>query len=182
MKWLAISTSSPIASVAILEDAELIASRRQNAVMRASAAVMQILEELGADGVQIFACDVGPGSFTGIKVGLMITKTLAFARGANCAGLSAFDLISPTGPVAIPSRKGRYLVRSSDRQVSELEANTLGDISAVGYGDVFVHQAVPRAENAAALFQLLVRVSPHELAAQYFLEPNISAPKTPYKQ
>jgi len=41
--------------------------------------------------IQCLVCGTGPGSFTGVRVGVMYAKTLAFALGKPVIGISSFD-------------------------------------------------------------------------------------------
>jgi hypothetical protein len=167
MKWAFISTSSPMVTVAILEDGVVLASRTESAPMRASGAVMRLLDELGAS-VDLYVADVGPGSFTGVKVGVTIAKTLAFAEGVKVAGLSAFDLINPSGSAAVPSRKGKHLVRDSSGTDELPSDHRRVELAVKGF---------PSAENAALLHGRLQPMDPVELMPNYVLEPSISTPK-----
>jgi hypothetical protein len=167
MKWAFISTSSPMVTVAILEDGVVLASRTESAPMRASGAVMRLLEEMRTR-VDLYVADVGPGSFTGVKVGVTIAKTLAFAEGVKVAGLTSFDLINPDGAAAVPSRKGKHLVRDSSGTDELASDDRRVELAVKGF---------PSAENAAKLYDRLEPVDPVELLPNYVLEPSISTPK-----
>lgn len=186
MIWVLISTSSPIVGVAIFRDDELLDFSSGEAPRRASgatiAALRSVLENTKTNLflVDLFVADLGPGSFTGVKVGVTITKTLAYAEAKMAAGFSAFDLISRRSPVAIPSRKGFYLFREPGGAPIEIAESDSRLKEAVGYGVVFDEQIFPSAERAGELFDLLSPVSPMELVPQYVLEPSISQPKKPY--
>ena len=41
--------------------------------------------------IECLVCGIGPGSFTGVRVGVMYAKTLAFALGKPVIGISSFD-------------------------------------------------------------------------------------------
>ena len=167
MIWAFVSTSSPVVTVAILEDGRVIESRSEEAPMRASGAVLRLLEELRRP-VDLYVADVGPGSFTGVKVGVTIVKTLAYVEGVNVAGISSFDLINPLGPAAVGSRKGKVLVRDVG-ETAEVDIDDPRAVAAI--------KGVPTAENAAKMFEELQPISPMELLPNYVLEPNISTPK-----
>lgn len=170
----AFSTSSPVASVALLAtDGRLLYSAGEPAQGRAGEACLRLLEagfaELGitlAD-VTLFAADQGPGSFTGVRVGIVLAKTLAWQQNAQCAGADAFDLVDPAGVVALPSRKGEWFVRTPGsepirtREVPE----TVTAPSAAGFAHLRLNP-----------------VSPYELVPGYLLEPSISTPKEPFKR
>lgn len=182
---VAFSTSSPLASVALIgEDGEVLASESREARHAAGGACLEMLESLFAStgrslaDATLFAADLGPGSFTGVKVGVTLAKTLALAGEVEAAGLSSFDLIAPDRAVAIPSRRGEYLVRvpGSDpvRRVGEPEAGVSG------YGPDFASPVYPEARGFAPHVGRLARVAPEALVPAYVLEPAISTPKRPY--
>lgn len=179
---LVIATSSPVASAALFDGDRVIFSDKAEAAMRASEAIMRILQEqkerFRLESVQLVGADLGPGSFTGVKVGVTIAKSLAFAIGAKCCGFSAFDLISADSSAAIPSRKGRYLFREPGNEPHEIEASDDRLRTAAGYGAEFGAQTYPLAERARALQRKVVE--PELLLPEYILEPSISTPKKPY--
>lgn len=177
MIWVLISTSSPTVSVAAFDQDRLLASRSEEAPMRASGTALrllaEVLEEAGVskETVGLWAADLGPGSFTGVKVGVTLAKTLAFAFGTRAAGFASFDLID-TGSAGVPSRKGMYLVR--DREgIDELAEDHARVVAA--------NTSRPSAENGAERFSSICSVPPEELMPNYVLEPSISKPKEAFK-
>jgi tRNA threonylcarbamoyl adenosine modification protein YeaZ len=170
-----VSTSSPMASVAIFSGDVLISEASEFAPMRASGAVFKLLETCLADtstkDIDVWVADVGPGSFTGVKVGVTIIKTIAFALGRKVAGVTSFDLIGE-GDVAVPSRKNMHLLR------------TVGGVYEVASDDPRV-LAATRYDYSGGVYPLaksarldgLELTEPELLLPNYVLEPNISVPK-----
>ncbi|HWP30465.1 MAG TPA: hypothetical protein VNK96_01885 [Fimbriimonadales bacterium] len=190
MLWAVVGCSSPFAGAAIFQDEEFLGGESRYAPHAGSATSLGILKALlekhglELSEIELFAADVGPGSFTGAKVGVTIAKCLAYALGKKTAGLSAFDLIAPppnTLPVAIPCRKNKYLLRehrgSPPILVSEDDPRLE---NAIGYGSIFAHPVYPLPENAGHLFSSLEPIEPELLLPEYVLEPSISEPKRPY--
>ena len=54
------------------------------------------LAEAGIDkkDIDVFACAVGPGSFTGIRIGVATVKALAYALGKKVLGVTSFDSLA----------------------------------------------------------------------------------------
>lgn len=87
MKLLAVSTSAKMPSVAILKADGSITCRRDESMKPHSVSLMPLIdelleeEELSLDEFDAFCVDVGPGSFTGIRIGVSIINAFAFAKG-----------------------------------------------------------------------------------------------------
>ena len=167
----AFSTSGPRASVALLDGARILYAGDEAAQGRAGEACLRLLRDglrsldAGLGGVRLFAADLGPGSFTGVRVGIVLAKTLAWAQGVACGGADAFDLVAPDRTVALPSRKGEWFVRvpgSPPERTREAPAEI----------------GAPLAAGFARL--VLDPVAPETLVPAYLLEPSISVPKVAY--
>ncbi len=100
MLILAFDTSSPSGSVALVRDGSLVAELTVGDVgthadwlMRA---VTGLLESVKTDikEVDLFAVDTGPGSFTGLRIGVATVKGLAWALGKNVAGVSTLESLA----------------------------------------------------------------------------------------
>jgi hypothetical protein len=126
----------------------------------------------------VFVADIGPGSFTGVKVAVTLAKTLAFAIGKMTGGITSFDLISVDRPVIVPSRKGEWFLRRPGATVERVTALPEGDFLGYGYG--VNEQTFPNAGNAAGLLIGIKRQTPEVLLPNYIAEPSISTPKRPY--
>lgn len=101
---LSLETSSPIASIALSRDGDLLAVREfshglQNAA-RLLPLVDQMLHEHSLKPAQItdIAVSIGPGSFTGLRIGLTLAKTLAFATGARLIAVPSLPAIALNAP------------------------------------------------------------------------------------
>lgn len=117
---LAIDTSTAACSAALFDEAGLLLARRDEEIGRGhSERLVPMLEELlagrRADHVLV---GVGPGSFTGIRVGIAAAHGLAIGWGARLEGMSSLALLAAA-------------------------AGTSGSVAAVvdgGHGEVFVQQ------------------------------------------
>lgn len=94
MRILAFESSAKAAGVALLEDGVLRAEAFQNSGMTHSCTLMQMAEDLlRTAGVQVENLDAvgvaaGPGSFTGVRIGVAAAKGLAWGRQIPCYGVS----------------------------------------------------------------------------------------------
>ncbi len=186
MRTLVLSTSSPQAAAALLDGPTVLAFRTEHAPRQAEAALFQVLAsvleeaETFLSDVGGFIADVGPGSFTGVRVGVTVAKTLAWAQGVRVGGISSFDLIAG-GAVAVPSRRDMYLLRdqpgAAPKEVSATDPALKG---ASGYGKAFPAPLYPDPRRAALYLEGLGWIAPEELLPWYVLEPGISTPKTAY--
>ena len=100
MRVLAVDTSSPRGSLAVAGPEGVLAEARVVTAEGHSRwllpAVSALLQGLGLDagGLDAFAVTTGPGSFTGVRVGLGSVQGLALASGRHCVGLSTLDVLA----------------------------------------------------------------------------------------
>ena len=100
MKILSIDTSSNICTVAILEDYECKEEITVNDARNHSEKIMPVIEEalnrtnLNLKDINLIVCDKGPGSFTGIRIG--VGTVLAFKDSLNipCIGVSSLESLA----------------------------------------------------------------------------------------
>ncbi len=94
MKILALETSAKAVSAAVTEDGRLLAQGYQDTGLTHSRTLMPIVEailkntELTVQDMDAIAVAAGPGSFTGIRIGVAAAKGLAFAAEKPAAGVS----------------------------------------------------------------------------------------------
>ena len=94
MKILALESSAVACSVCLWEDGRLLAQSFQNSGLTHSRTLMSLCGDLLKNGgytldeVDVVAVAAGPGSFTGVRIGVAAVKGLAFARGIPCAAVS----------------------------------------------------------------------------------------------
>lgn len=97
MLVLALDTTTRQGSVALARDGNLVAAYAGDAAIthgeRLPGDVMRLLDahHLRLADVDLFAVASGPGSFTGLRIGIAIMQGLAFAGGKPLAGISALD-------------------------------------------------------------------------------------------
>lgn len=94
MKILAVECSATPASVAILEDDKLIASAYTNVKLTHSQTLMPMIQgalsssKTNINEIDGFAISAGPGSFTGIRIGISAVKGLAAVKKTPCVAVS----------------------------------------------------------------------------------------------
>lgn len=104
MKILAIETSCDIASVSLLEDNNLILELKESSPKTHSEALMPLIDKLlketnaSLDDIDLFAIDNGPGSFTGIRIGLSTVKAFADVKCKPCTSVSSLEALAYTAP------------------------------------------------------------------------------------
>lgn len=100
MKILAIESSALTASVAVCEDDFPLAAMTLQNGHTHSETLLPMVEELLAhcglsvEDIELFAVPVGPGSFTGIRIGVSLIKGLAFDSGKPCVGVSSLEAMA----------------------------------------------------------------------------------------
>jgi tRNA threonylcarbamoyladenosine biosynthesis protein TsaB len=105
---LAFDTATDVASVALVRDGEVLGERASRAV-RVLEDVEAILGEAGLRSADVegLVVGTGPGSYTGLRMGLITARTLAFSLGVPVAGVSTLDALAAGAPGAVPVIDGR---------------------------------------------------------------------------
>lgn len=100
MKILALESSAVAASVAVSEDGALIAQSYQRSGLTHSRTLMpmcrDLLENCGLTlgEMDVVAVAAGPGSFTGLRIGVATAKGLAWPGDKPCAGVSTLEAMA----------------------------------------------------------------------------------------
>jgi tRNA threonylcarbamoyladenosine biosynthesis protein TsaB len=121
MLILAFDTATDVATSALVSDGEVLGERTSRAVTVLED-VDALLRQAGAhtrelDGV---AVGIGPGSFTGVRIGLATARGLALALGVPVAGVSTLDALAAGAPGATPvvdARRGEVFVLQGEPRV-----------------------------------------------------------------
>ncbi len=97
MKILSMDTSSDICSVALLENNEIIDEIHNSSEKEHSQSLMPMIKELlernniTLDNIELVTCGIGPGSFTGIRIGIATVKAFADAKDIPVVGINALE-------------------------------------------------------------------------------------------
>ena len=100
MKILALESSAQAASCAVLANGELLASAWQAAGLTHSRTLLPMVEgmlknsELTMEAMDAVAVAAGPGSFTGLRIGIAAVKGLAWAAEKPCIPVSTLEAMA----------------------------------------------------------------------------------------
>ena len=106
MLMLAFESSARPASVALVKDGRLISQYSQCSALTHSRTLLPMAEdllknaELSIADVDLFAVAHGPGSFTGVRIGVSTVKGLAWASNKPCVGVSTLEAMAWHGVAA----------------------------------------------------------------------------------
>lgn len=100
MKILAVDTSSKLCSVAILEDTNLIKKIELDNGLTHSETLMPLIQQLlnecslSLNNINLLVSDIGPGSFTGIRIGVSSCKAFSDSLNIPCVGISSLEVLA----------------------------------------------------------------------------------------
>ena len=121
MLLLALDTASAAVSVALHDGDSVLVARAGEPSPRhvelLTPLVSQALAEIGATAADLtaVAAGVGPGPFTGLRVGLVSARTFAFALGVDVLGVCSLDAVA-AGAVADGLTEPEFLVATDARR------------------------------------------------------------------
>jgi tRNA threonylcarbamoyl adenosine modification protein YeaZ len=209
---LAFDTATPYVTVALHDENHVVAERRSELRMRHGEQVAPLIESVLADvgavrqDLSAIAVGVGPGPFTGLRVGLVTARTLAFVLDIPVYGVCSLDVIAleaaqgtdPVGrefAVATDARRKEVYLASYDGDGQRLDgpevvrpADAATDAPVAGegpglYPDAFSVGHAPALPSAG----WLARAVAEELAELrdpeplYLRRPDVMAPGAPKK-
>ncbi len=166
MRVLALDSSSPLLSCALWEDGRAVAEslhpEKAGDVLPEALLALAPLESVDA-----LAAGVGPGSFTGLRVGLAAVKALAYARKLPVLGASSLRALALSA-----RRPGELLVPTLEARRGELYAARANGLPSLDE---------PRAPAAWAVAELcapLLRGARYDESACFSLSPNYLQPSS----
>ncbi len=152
MKLLAIETATPICGAALTSGETLVVEYRaaiRNAHGRLlTQTIDRILTDAGwqPDDIEALAVSIGPGSFTGLRIGLALAKGIALARGIPIAAVPTLEVLATQAPVdkgliapLIRSRADEYYTALYERSATGLAA--VQEVRILPWGEIA--QAIP---------------------------------------
>ena len=137
LRTLAIETSSRTGSVALGCDEHVLGARLEGERAHAADllpridglfASMSDRRAIAVDDVELVAVGIGPGSFTGIRIGIATAQGLARATGARLIGVPSFDALAfhelapgEEGSTVLDARAGRFYFARYRRTETDVE-------------------------------------------------------------
>src|SRR6266571_3049546 len=154
---LAIETATRAGSLALSRGAETLSSAEGNAAESHSISLLEavedILQQVGVklNDIDLFAAASGPGSFTGLRIGLATTKAFAVCTGRKCVGVSTLAAIA-------------HAAGESEHTIALLPA---------GRGELFAQLFVVNAESVHPL-DSAAHLTPAAVRAKYSQPENVT--------
>jgi tRNA threonylcarbamoyladenosine biosynthesis protein TsaB len=103
MKALAIDTTNNVLGIALVEEerviGEYITNLKKNHSVRAMPAIERLLNDCDVSPKQLekIVVATGPGSYTGVRIGVSIAKTMAWSLQIPIAGISSLEVLAANG-------------------------------------------------------------------------------------
>jgi tRNA threonylcarbamoyladenosine biosynthesis protein TsaB len=141
MLILAFDTATDVATSALVSDGEVLGERVSRAVTLLED-VDALLRQAGARTVEIkgLAVGIGPGSFTGVRVGLATARGIALALDIPVAGVSTLAALAAGAPGAVPvvdaRRKEVFVLADEPQVLAPAEVAVRAGTTYVGSGAV----------------------------------------------
>ena len=100
MMLLSLDTTAAVATAALFRDGALLGEREADAGKKHAETALPMIEQLleengvGISHIDYFAVDIGPGSFTGVRIGVSLVNALAFATGKRIVPVDALRTLA----------------------------------------------------------------------------------------
>jgi tRNA threonylcarbamoyladenosine biosynthesis protein TsaB len=171
MICLALETSGRVGSVALARDGQLLAERTYPHGLKHATALVSMVDALTREhaieprDIAVIAVSHGPGSFTGLRVGVTLAKTLAYVTGAKVVAVPTLEVIVQNLPakarqaiVLLDAKRGQVFTQRFERNgadawvaanapklatVDEMLRETRGSVWFTGEGVEFHRAEIP---------------------------------------
>lgn len=142
MRILGIDTATRHASIGVCEDGKILVEKTEREVRSHAALILPLVEtvlaeaDLDVEDLDAIAVTHGPGSFTGLRIGLSVAKGIACATGARLVGVSTLEALARTagdqpGPIwtLLDARKGEVYAASFEARGGTLRRLTEDEVT-----------------------------------------------------
>jgi tRNA threonylcarbamoyladenosine biosynthesis protein TsaB len=171
LRILALETSGRFGSVAAADDDKLLLEKELDQSKRSAASLAPALKELLAQvgwrpaDVELTAVTVGPGSFTGLRIGVATAKAFAYAIGSDVIGVNTLDAIARRAPAgqtarlaaAIDAGRGQVFAAAFERDASN-QWQAIGETTLESIDDWLAQLSPDIAATGPALLTLADRI------------------------
>jgi len=147
MPALALETSGRIGSVALVEEGRVLAEEQFPHGLAHAAKILTVIDTLckklgwkPADLRELYI-SIGPGSFTGLRIGVTVAKTLALATGVKLVGVPSVRVLAENAPeeainlvIVLDAKRGQIFTsrfRRGTRGWDEQEPAHLDDLQSM---------------------------------------------------
>ena len=139
MLILAFDTATSVATSALVRDGDVLGERATPTPLRVLEDVDAVLRAAGVEprDLKALAVGIGPGSFTGVRMGLAAARALGLSLDIPAAGVSTLAVLAAGAPEALPliDAKRRELFLERDGEVVALPAAAFEAPGRVCVGD-----------------------------------------------
>jgi len=133
MLTLAIETSGPTGSVALVESGRVVAEKTLELGRQHAQALLPTIRSLLKDSahpvrdLQLVAVSLGPGSYTGLRIGVVCAKTLAYVVGCPLAAVDTLQAIACNSPADVAAVEVISDAQRGDLFVGRYTRTSAGD-------------------------------------------------------
>ena len=121
MRVLALDAAAAAISAALLEDGRILAHRfeamERGHAERLMPMVVAVMTGIPWSSLDAVAVSVGPGSFTGIRVGLAAARGIGLALRIPVVGVTTFEAVARAAPPPAPGRRPLVVIESKRREL-----------------------------------------------------------------
>jgi len=192
MNILAVDTSSVYLSLAVMKNGKIVSRLHKKAAMAHSSILVPSIDKvlkaarLNIKDIDVFAISVGPGSFTGLRIGVTTVKGLAYSLDKKITAIPTLDVIARNAkkfqgiicPI-LDARKGKVyscLYRSDGKYVKKISPYllmTMGELKAklAKYDKIYYLGDMIGSKNWFPKAEIVAELALEEIKRKHFVSP-----------
>ena len=189
MKCLFIDTSSSFVNIYIIKDNNVLVSKSYHTLKDMANSIMPLIREsFNEVGFKVKDIDkifvtVGPGSFTGVRVGITVAKTIAWSLNIPVYPISTLEYLASIDTTykriipIIDARRGNVFAGLYDSDLNNLDTEKLVSYESIDVSDNTIVVSYDGVYNSSVLSVDIVKlinkhlndsaINPHELIPNY---------------